>query len=131
MLKASKTGTGAVVRKDRYSRGSDLSNKRKLLKLQALAARRTRLLSEANTISAQIRCLRERSLRTSPPSAGDRAPTDRESAGARVLVQCSGASSLYKRLLKYAHKTLRKVRRRVALATGFDLEGSLGISARK
>ena len=58
MLKASKTGTGADVRKDRYSGGSDLSNKRtKLVKLQALAARRTRLLSEANTISAQIRVL--------------------------------------------------------------------------
>jgi hypothetical protein len=78
MLKASKTGTGAVGRKDLYSKGSDLSNKRtRLLKLQALAARRTGPLSEANTISEQIRVLeRARSRRTSPSSAGDRAPID-------------------------------------------------------
>jgi hypothetical protein len=58
MLKASKTATGVVGRKDLYYRGSDLSNKRtRLLKLQALAARRTRLLSEVNTISEQIRLL--------------------------------------------------------------------------
>jgi hypothetical protein len=58
MLKGSKTDTGAVERKDLYSKGSDLSNKRtRLLKLQALAARRSRLLSELNTISEQIRVL--------------------------------------------------------------------------
>jgi hypothetical protein len=58
MLKASKKGTGAVGRSALYSKGSDLSNKRtRLLKLQALATRRTRLLSEANTIREQIRVI--------------------------------------------------------------------------
>jgi len=56
MMQASKTGTGAVGRKELYSKGSDLSKKRtRLLKLQALAARRSRLLSEVNTIGEQIR----------------------------------------------------------------------------
>ena len=58
MMQASKTGTGVDRRKELYSQGSDLSKKRaRLLKLQALAARRSRLLSEVNTISEQIRVL--------------------------------------------------------------------------
>ena len=58
MPNASKTVTGAIGRQNLYSKGSDLSNKRtRLLKRQALAARRSRLLSELNTISEQIRVL--------------------------------------------------------------------------
>jgi hypothetical protein len=58
MMQASKTRTGADRRKKLYSKGSDLSKKRtRLLKLQALAARRSRLLSEMNAISEQIRVL--------------------------------------------------------------------------
>ena len=59
MLKASKTGTGAVGRETLYSKGSDLFNKRaRLLKLEALDGRRTRLLSEVSAISEQIRVLK-------------------------------------------------------------------------
>ena len=59
MLKASKTGTGAVGRQNLYSKGSDLSNKRaRLLKLGALDGRRNRLLSEVSAISEQIRVLK-------------------------------------------------------------------------
>jgi hypothetical protein len=59
MLKASKTGTGAIGRQNLDSKGSNLSNKRaRLLKLEALDGRRIRLLSEVNTISEQTRVLK-------------------------------------------------------------------------
>jgi hypothetical protein len=57
MLKASKVG--AVGRRNVYSKGSDLSDKRaRLLKLQALDYRRTKLLSEVSTISEQMSVLK-------------------------------------------------------------------------
>ena len=52
MLKASTVGAGTVGRRNVYSRGSDLADKRaRLLKLQALDCRRTKLLFEVSTIS--------------------------------------------------------------------------------
>ena len=55
MLKASKTSAGRVGRRNVYLKGSDLSDKRaRLLKLQALDSRRTKLLSEVSTISEQM-----------------------------------------------------------------------------
>ena len=59
MLKASKVGAGTVGRRNVYSKGSDLSDKRaRLLKLQALDYRRTKLLSEVSTISEQMSVLK-------------------------------------------------------------------------
>jgi hypothetical protein len=59
MLKASGTGMSKGGRGNLYSRGSDLFNKRaRLLKVQALDERRTKLLSEISTISEQISALR-------------------------------------------------------------------------
>lgn len=59
MLKASKTGMGAIGRQNLDSRGSNLSNERaRLLKLAALDGRCIRLLSEVNTISEQTRVLK-------------------------------------------------------------------------
>jgi hypothetical protein len=59
MLKASKAGAGTVGRRNVYSKGSDLSDKRaRLLKLQALDSRRTKLLSEVSTISEQMSVLK-------------------------------------------------------------------------
>jgi hypothetical protein len=55
MLKASKAGTGTVGGRNVYSKGSDLSDKRaRLLKMQTLKERRTRLLAEVSTISEQM-----------------------------------------------------------------------------
>ena len=59
MLKASSAGMGKGGRRNLYSRGSDLFNKRaRLLKVHALDARRTKLLAEIGTISEQISALR-------------------------------------------------------------------------
>jgi hypothetical protein len=61
MLKTSKAVTRAVDRQNLYSKGSDLSNKRdRLLELHALDERRTKLLAEASTISAQMSVLKTR-----------------------------------------------------------------------
>lgn len=59
MLKASKASAGPVGRRNVYLKGSDLSDKRaRLLKLQALDSRRTKLLSEVSTISEQMSVLK-------------------------------------------------------------------------
>jgi len=59
MLKASRAGMGQGGRRNLYSRGSDLSNKRaRLLRVQALNERRSKLLSEIGTINEQISALR-------------------------------------------------------------------------
>jgi hypothetical protein len=59
MLKTSKTVTRAVDRRNLYAKGSDLSNKRdRLLELQELDERRTKLLAEAGTISEQMSVLK-------------------------------------------------------------------------
>jgi hypothetical protein len=59
MLKASSAGMGKGGRRNHYSRGSDLSNQRaRLLKMQALDERRTKLLSEIGTINEQIGTLK-------------------------------------------------------------------------
>jgi hypothetical protein len=59
MLKASTVGAGTVGRRNVYSKGSDLSDKRaRLLKLQVLDCRRTKLLSEVSTISEQMSVLK-------------------------------------------------------------------------
>lgn len=58
MLKASKAGTGTFGRRNVYSKSSDLPEKRaRLLKLQALANRRTKLLAEVSTITEQMSAL--------------------------------------------------------------------------
>ena len=59
MLKASSSDTGKGGRRDLYSKGSDLFNKRaRLLEVRALDARRTKLLSEISTIGEKISVLR-------------------------------------------------------------------------
>ena len=59
MLKASKASVGTVGRRTVYLKGSDLSDKRaRLLKLQALDSRRTKLLSEVSTVSEQMNVLK-------------------------------------------------------------------------
>ena len=59
MLKASKASAGTVGRRSTYLKGSDLSDKRaRLLKLQTLDSRRTKLLSEVSTISEQMSVLK-------------------------------------------------------------------------
>ena len=59
MLKASSAGMGKGGRRNLYSRGSDLSNQRaRLLKVQVLDQRRTKLLSEIGTINEQLSTLR-------------------------------------------------------------------------
>ncbi len=59
MLKASSAGTSKGGRRNLYSRGSDLSNQRaRLLKVQALDERRSKLLSEIGTINQEISTLR-------------------------------------------------------------------------
>jgi hypothetical protein len=61
MLKASSAGMGKGRRGNPYPRGSDLSNQRaRLLKVQALDERRSKLLSEIGTINEQISTLRMR-----------------------------------------------------------------------
>jgi hypothetical protein len=61
MLKTSKAVMRAIDRRNLYSKGSDLSNKRdRLLELQALDKRRTKLLAEASTISEQMSVLKTR-----------------------------------------------------------------------
>jgi hypothetical protein len=61
MLKTSKAVMRAIGRRNLYSKGSDLSNKRdRLLELQALDKRRTKLLAEASTISEQMSVLKTR-----------------------------------------------------------------------
>jgi hypothetical protein len=55
MLKTSTAVTGAVRGRHLYAKGSDLFDKRaRLLKLQALSERRTKLLSEVSAINEQI-----------------------------------------------------------------------------
>jgi hypothetical protein len=59
MLKALSAGIGNSGRRNIYTRGSDLSNQRaRLLKVQALDKRRSKLLSEISTINEQISTLR-------------------------------------------------------------------------
>jgi hypothetical protein len=59
MLKKSKAVTRAMGHQDLYSKGSDLANKRdRLLEMQALDERRTKLLAEASTISEQMSMLK-------------------------------------------------------------------------
>jgi hypothetical protein len=59
MLKPSKAVRRASDRRNLYSEGSDLSNKRdRLLELQALDERRTKLLAEAGTIGEQMSLLK-------------------------------------------------------------------------
>ena len=59
MLKASKASVGTVGHRNVYLKSSDLSDKRaRLLKLQALDSRRTKLLSEVTTISDQMSVLK-------------------------------------------------------------------------
>jgi hypothetical protein len=59
MLKASGVGMGQGGRRNLYSRGSDLSKQRaRLLKVQALDKRRSKLLSEIGAINEQISTLR-------------------------------------------------------------------------
>jgi len=59
MLKASKASAGTVGRRNVHFKGSDRSDKRaRLLKLQALDSRRTKLLSEVSTISEQMSALK-------------------------------------------------------------------------
>jgi hypothetical protein len=59
MMKASEAGMEIVGRRNIYSKGSDLSDKRaRLLKLQALANQHTKLLSEVSTISEQMSVLK-------------------------------------------------------------------------
>ena len=59
MLKASSAGMSKGGRRNLYSRGSDLSNQRaRLLKVQALDERRSKLLSEIGTINQEISTLR-------------------------------------------------------------------------
>jgi hypothetical protein len=59
MLKASKAGPSTVGGRNVYFKGSDLFDKRaRLLKLQALDSRRTKLLSEVSTISEQMSVLK-------------------------------------------------------------------------
>jgi hypothetical protein len=59
MLKASSAGMSKAAHRNLYSRGSDLSNQRaRLLKVQALDKRRSKLLSEIDAINEQISTLR-------------------------------------------------------------------------
>jgi hypothetical protein len=61
MLKALSAGVGQSERRNLYSKGSDLSNKRaRLLKVHALDERRTKLLSEIGTINGEISTLRNK-----------------------------------------------------------------------
>jgi hypothetical protein len=59
MLKATSAGMGQGERRNLYSKGSDLSNKRaRLVKVRALDERRIKLLAEIGTINEQISTLR-------------------------------------------------------------------------
>jgi hypothetical protein len=58
MLKTSTAVTGAAKGRHPYSKGSDLFDKRaRLLKLQALSERRSKLLSEVSAINGEMSAL--------------------------------------------------------------------------